>query len=385
MTKHRWVGLSLGIAIFLTAFGAALAVTIIQVSREVPSTLRLGAAVVISGDNLGLWHDEGKTTPVTSLVFDAFQLQPPLDHLSVTNRVYSNIFIENRSDIDLTIIAPCGNVESPPGTVIGQIGADLVDVVTGEYLLSACARAATIAPGGLLAAAVFIDIDPGLAAGEYDFTAVFGAIGAANEAGPARIAFQSNRDGNFEIYVMNADGSDQTRLTNNSDWDRNASWSPDGTRIAFDSESHITGNNDIFVINADGTGQTRLTDNSRKDQQPAWSPDGTRITFTSDRDGDFEIYVMNADGSDQTGLSNFAAHDAEPDWAPDGTRITFISNRDGNFEIYVMNADGTGQTRLTDNSDTDWQPACVGCQRNWTLLRPRKPKRLGVVEAPSEG
>ena len=295
MTKHRWVGLSLGIAIFLTAFGVALAVTIIQVSREVPSTLRLGAAVVISGDNLGLWHDEGKTTPVTSLVFDAFQLQPPLDHLSVTNRVYSNIFIENRSDIDLTIIAPCGNVESPPGTVIGQIGADLVDVVTGEYLLSACARAATIAPGGLLAAAVFIDIDPGLAAGEYDFTAVFGAIGAANEAGPARIAFQSNRDGNFEIYVM------------------------------------------------------------------------------------------NADGSDQTGLSNFAAHDAEPDWAPDGTRITFISNRDGNFEIYVMNADGTGQTRLTDNSDTDWQPACVGCQRNWTLLRPRKPKRLGVVEAPSEG
>ena len=139
MVKQRWAGITIGVGIFLTAFVLALAATIIQVSREVPSTISLGMAVVISGDNLGLWHDEEKTLPVTSLEFNVVQLQPPLDNFSVSgNRLYSNIYIENRSDIDLTVIAPCGVVESPPGTIIGGIGADLTDVVTDEYLLAAC-------------------------------------------------------------------------------------------------------------------------------------------------------------------------------------------------------------------------------------------------------
>ena len=70
MTKRQWLGISIGVGVFLTAFLVALAVTIIQVSRQVPSTLRLGVAVVISGDNLGLWHDEEKTLPVTWLDFN---------------------------------------------------------------------------------------------------------------------------------------------------------------------------------------------------------------------------------------------------------------------------------------------------------------------------
>ena len=185
MTRTRWVGLALGVGIFLSVFGVAVAVTVFQVSREIPSTLAVRSTVVLSGDNLGLWHDEDKTRPVTSLEFRSFQLQPPLDNLSNTsNRVYSNIFIENRSDITLTVVAPCGDVESPPGTVIGQIGADLVDVVTGEYLLSACTAENTVAPGGLLSAGVFIDMEPGLAEGEYSFTTVFGAIGTDEVAIP---------------------------------------------------------------------------------------------------------------------------------------------------------------------------------------------------------
>ena len=100
-------------------------------------------------------------------------------------------------------------MESPPGTIIGNIGVDLTDVVTGQYLQTACDRGATIAPGGLLAAGVFVDLEPGLPNGEYNFTTVFGAIGTA-EAEPARIAFSSGRDGNSEIYVMNADGTGQT-------------------------------------------------------------------------------------------------------------------------------------------------------------------------------
>ena len=82
------------------------------------------------------------------------------------------------------------------------------------------------------------------------------------------IAFASNRDGNWEVYVMNADGSGQTRLTDNPAWDRGPRWSPDGSRIAFVSQRDQ--NNDIYVMNADGSGQTRLTDNPARDGQPSW-------------------------------------------------------------------------------------------------------------------
>ena len=81
-------------------------------------------------------------------------------------------------------------------------------------------------------------------------------------------------------------------------------WSPDGTKIAFTSDRD--GIPKIYVMNADGTNQTRITDNPASDEAPAWSPDGSKIAFTSDRDGNPEIYVMNADGTDQTRLTGFA-------------------------------------------------------------------------------
>ena len=131
---------------------------------------------------------------------------------------------------------------------------------------------------------------------------------------PLRIAFTSKRDGNYEIYVMNADGSGQTNLTNNLAGDRCPAWSPDGKRIAFDS---ARGDNwEVYVMNADGSGQTRLTNNSADDHRPAWSPDGKRIAFSSDRDGNWEIYVMNADGSSQTRLTNNLDSDWDPAWSP---------------------------------------------------------------------
>ena len=139
---------------------------------------------------------------------------------------------------------------------------------------------------------------------------------------------------------MNADGSGVTRLTDNDADDWSPAWSPDGRRIAFD--SNRDGDFEIYVMNADGSGVTRLTDNDADDWSPAWSPDGRRIAFDSDRDGDFEIYVMNADGSGVTRLTDNDADDWSPAWSPDGRRIAFDSNRDGDFEIYVMNADGSG-------------------------------------------
>ena len=145
--------------------------------------------------------------------------------------------------------------------------------------------------------------------------ALLTACGGNGEGGPAagRIAFTSTRDGNGEIYIMNADGSNVTRLTNNP----------------------------------------------ANDDRPIWSPGGKPIAFVSDRDGNLEIYVMSADGSNQTRLTNHPARDVYPVWSPDGTRIMFVSNRDGAFEIYVMNTDGSNVVRITrtgNNILPDGQP-----------------------------
>ena len=168
----------------------------------------------------------------------------------------------------------------------------------------------------------------------------------------SRIAFMARRDGNDEIYVMNADGSNQTRLTNNSSIDDTPSFSPDGTRIVF--ESHRDGNSEVYVMNADGSNPVRLTNNPTFDRNPAFSPDGNRIVFESNRDGNMEIYVMNSDGTNQTRLTFFApANDHLPSFSPDGNRITFTSTRELQSEIYVMNVDGSNLVRLTNDPAED--------------------------------
>ena len=159
-----------------------------------------------------------------------------------------------------------------------------------------------------------------------------------------RIAFTSRPPGSgplsrprdFEIYVMDADGSGVTQLTHNSDGDSGPAWSPDGRLIAF--ACGRDGDPEICVMDADGSGVTQLTHNSNVDYDPAWSPDGRRIAFTSWRDGDPEIYVMDADGSGVTQLTHNSAKDYDPAWSPDGRRIAFTSERDGDWEIYVMAA-----------------------------------------------
>jgi Tol biopolymer transport system component len=226
------------------------------------------------------------------------------------------------------------------------------------------------------------------------------------KASASKIAFVSTRDGNSEIYVMDGDGSAQTRLTNAPEWDYEPSWSPDGGRIVFVSQRghcdclyvmapdgsavtvlthHDSGrgdrrptwspdgqtiaftrfledNVDVYRIAAAGSAETALTRTPfhRTAREPQWSPDGSRIAFSTSQDNDTEIYVMNADGSVQTRLTNTSGVDEEPTWSPDGTRIAFTSHRDGTAQIYVMNADGSAQTRLTDNPAADagprWSP-----------------------------
>ncbi len=189
------------------------------------------------------------------------------------------------------------------------------------------------------------------APGQAEISALYGGVAGSSQitVRGADIVFMSDRDGNPEIYVMNADGSNQTRLTNDPAQDYEPAWSPDRRRIAFVSDDGL------YVMKADGSTRTRLS--ATVAYKPAWSPDGTKIAFQTFRDGSHDICVMNPDGSNPMCLTNDGANDLEPAWSPDGTKIAFNSDRDGNAEIYVMNADGSNPTRLTNDAADDHEPA----------------------------
>lgn len=164
------------------------------------------------------------------------------------------------------------------------------------------------------------------------------------ESAEGVIVFQTERHStNEEIYIMNADGSGQTRLTFNNFRDICPSISPDGLKIVF--SSNRDGNYEIYVMNRDGSNQQRLTTSLGFDLHPDWSPDGSKIAFFSERDGNYEIYVMEANGSNQTRLAFNTWQDQLPDWlpnsSPDSLKILFTSNQTGTYGIYKMNDDGT--------------------------------------------
>ena len=213
-----------------------------------------------------------------------------------------------------------------------------------------------------------------------------------------KIAFVSSRDGNYEIYVMDANGSNQERLTYDERRDTYPAWSPDGKKLAYVSgggreisiieletgiQTVIFSTNhslatpawspngekiafcyviggEIYTINSDGSNQTYLAEG----WYPDWSPDGEKITYSGLGQGG-DIYVINADGSEQINLTNHPAFDSEPSWSPDGMKIAFTSEREMAGEIYLMNTDGTEQIRLTYNDwpdqysparDASWSP-----------------------------
>ena len=131
---------------------------------------------------------------------------------------------------------------------------------------------------------------------------------------------------------------------------------------------------DVYTLDVEDGDATRLTDAPGLDGDAAWSPDGSRLVFVSDRDrhgrclfhdctgNAGEVYVMNADGSAQRRLTGTTAYEAFPAWSPDGSRVVFARIRDeeDDYELFAINADGTCETQLTDNEAWDWMPSWTG-------------------------
>ena len=235
--------------------------------------------------------------------------------------------------------------------------------------------------------------------------------GARQASNGGKIAFHSWRDGNWEIYVMDADGKNPVNLTQHGADDYNPAWSPDGKKIAFNSQRD--GNGEIYVMDADGSNVKRLTNHPEEDYFAAWSPDGKKIAFPSGRDAnaprediwvmdadgtnvqrltfnnqvyqglswapaqkiayalalnrwDCPIFVIEPDGKNQTRLNKQQEWTEDPAWSPDGRKIAYAFNKDGNFdkegnwEICVMDADGENVQNLTNNPAEDkwptWSP-----------------------------
>lgn len=184
----------------------------------------------------------------------------------------------------------------------------------------------------------------------------------------SQIAYHSYvSGGEGDIFVMNADGSRKTNVTNTPTGEYWPDWSPNGTTIAFHIlESGIPSY--ISTINVDGTGQAVLfQDDAIHFGNPSWSPDGSKIAFRSNLESSvsWEICVADADGSNPKCLTDLRNNQVEhrfPTWSPDGNQLAFDSNRDGDsYNIYVINADGSGLTNITDDNSNssffpDWSP-----------------------------
>jgi Tol biopolymer transport system component len=166
-----------------------------------------------------------------------------------------------------------------------------------------------------------------------------------------KLIFSGNATGNHEIYSFDPDEGIMIQLTNRIQDDKWPTYSPDGSRIAFQSDMGTSdGRTEIFVMNADGSGDpVRLTNHAGFDQMPTWSPDGSQIAFMSTRDGNPNIYKINGDGSGTpVQLTSHSSADARPSWSRQTNKIFFSSQRiDGKWNIFWMNPDGSSQTAIT--------------------------------------
>ena len=179
----------------------------------------------------------------------------------------------------------------------------------------------------------------------------------------ASICYQPGEPDN-DVCIMDLAGNVLRNLTGRADdSDSSPSWSPDSSKIAYSSSRGVgkaDQNTEIYVMDANGRNQTNLTNHPAWDRYPRWSPGGRQILFYSNREGNQDdIYVMNADGTDVVNLTRDPSEDRMPAWSPDGNWIAFMSSRHANWEIYIMEANGENQTRVTNHPSADSSPIWV--------------------------
>lgn len=178
-----------------------------------------------------------------------------------------------------------------------------------------------------------------------------GGCNDSNAPGSGRsgeILFQSNRRGNFEIYAITPDGSAQRRLTNSSDNEIHAAWSPDGRQVVYVSDREPSG---LYIMKADGSAPRPLQTEPMNAEYPAWAPDGRRIAFQSDRGGDAEIWIINPDGTGLRQITPTGTVAKAPAWSPDGSRIAFQL---GVRQLAHTDPEGTGLSVIGSTPDNAW-------------------------------
>ncbi len=242
--------------------------------------------------------------------------------------------------------------------------------------------------------------------------AIFLLGGCGGSSKTHQIAFESERDGNSDVYLVDADGENLVRLTDDPAYDGTPNWSPDGRHIAFTSER--SGNAELHSMAADGSNVQQLTEGDGVfSVMPAWSPDGSKIVFVSNRtygtrqqggtqevEANTKLWAMAAEGgkperlTTRLGLDMFAswspdsqsivymsirddnseiylrrpdklevnltdhpARDTNPDWSPDGKKVVFMSDREGSMDIFVMDIEDRTVTNITQHPAADGDPA----------------------------
>lgn len=202
------------------------------------------------------------------------------------------------------------------------------------------------------------------------------------------LAFVSTRKGNADIYVIQASASPvAVPITNNKADDIDPAWAPRTLELAF--ASNRSGTYDIWVIGF-GRSVRRITSGDAADFEPAWSPGGHTLAFSrrTRGSGNYDIYTFDLQTGQSSRLTNDPADDSDPTWSTDGTQIAFVSDRDGDFDVYVMKADGSGKENLSDNDalfdlGPNWLPPKKDATSSLRVVAATVPTQVGRRSAPT--
>jgi hypothetical protein len=220
---------------------------------------------------------------------------------------------------------------------------------SGVTWTSVSPNVATVEPDGTIAGA-------GWGGTQVVVKTPWGKADTVNVFVEGEVLVTSTRSGSQNLYTFDrAQPGKMGQLTSDAAASVSAAYSPDGTRIAYISTRD--GNPEIYAMNADGSGAQRLTTTPGREDTPSWTADGRQIVFGSDRSGKMQVWIMNADGTNSRQLTPETGTNSQPAVSPDGQTIAFTSTRDGNYDVYLMALDGSNQRNITQHPKPQQSPA----------------------------